>query len=465
MIFSSLAFCIFFALVLLGLVLLRTNFARKTMLLIASWYFYAYWDWRFLSLIWISTVVDYFVGDALGREKNKSVRRFLLGFSLFVNLGLLFFFKYFNFFIESMSTILERIGLHSGTLDIILPVGISFYTFQTLSYTIDVYRGRLKPQESLLDFSLFVCFFPQLVAGPIVRASNFLPQLRTYKPISWANVYTGGQLFVYGLFKKVFLADRLAMFPDHVFSNAGAYDCLTTWMAAGAYSLQIYFDFSGYSDMAIGIARIMGYTLEPNFHFPYLSKSPQEFWRRWHISLSSWIRDYLYIPLGGNRKGRGRTYVNVFISMSLCGLWHGAAWTFVTWGVLHGVALILNRVWVEKVGTRTNGKALSVVAWAGTMMFVVIGWVLFRSESFGKAELMFRQMFVPEPGLRWFFPFFLFALTGSVIMHVLEVNRCFERLLLPVSTRWYSPALLCSLVWLVFLFYPSDFAPFIYFQF
>ena len=465
MIFYSLEFLIFFSVLLVGLLLLRgNNQGRKVLLLAASWYFYAYWDWRFLSLILISTLVDFWVGSQLGVTADKEMRKRLLVMSLIVNLGLLGFFKYFNFFIESFSPLVESLGFHPGTLNIILPVGISFYTFQTLSYTIDVYRGKMEAHDSLLDFALFVGFFPQLVAGPIVRASHFLPQLDDYKPLTGANLYAGFQRFSYGLFKKVFLADRLAMFSDHVFANAGAYDCATTWLAAIAYSLQIYLDFSGYSDMAIGVARIMGYDLGENFNFPYLSKSPREFWRRWHISLSDWVRDYIYIPLGGSRKGSARTYFNVVLSMLLCGLWHGAAWTFVAWGGLHGLAQAGSRLFQRK----DNGLAPAWKAgfgWTFTMLFVVCGWVLFRAEGFGKAALMLRQMFMPNPGIGWYYPFVPLVLSGTAAIHVLEQCGKWRECFLPEQARWYSPALLFSLLWLVVVFYPVGFKPFIYFQF
>lgn len=465
MIFSSLEFLIFFLLVLAGLAVLRNRHTgRKVLLLLASYYFYAYWDWRFLSLIWLSTVVDYIIGARLPKAATPAARRTLLGISLTVNLGLLGFFKYFNFFIDSFRPALETLGLYAGTLDIILPVGISFYTFQTLSYTIDIYRGNMEPHDSMLDFALFVGFFPQLVAGPIVRASHFLPQLKEYKSLAKANIYSGFQRFSYGLFKKVFIADRLAMFSDNVFANAGAYDCTTTWLAAIAYSLQIYFDFSGYSDMAIGAARIMGYDLGENFNFPYLSRSPREFWRRWHISLSTWVRDYIYIPMGGSWKGQARTYCNVILSMLLCGLWHGASWTFVAWGGLHGLALAGNRLFMRpKDAPRASWHA--ALGWTSTTLFVALGWVLFRSDGFGSAALMLRQMFMPEPGLSWYFPFVPFVLVGVVGTHTLELKKWFRQWLLPETPASYSPALLFSLLWLVVMFYPKGFNPFIYFQF
>ncbi|MBI9079524.1 MAG: MBOAT family protein [Pseudodesulfovibrio sp.] len=465
MIFSSLEFILFFAFVLLGLASLRNNHTgRKVLLLVASYYFYAYWDWRFLSLIWLSTVVDYVVGKRLALATKETIRRRWLLVSLTVNLGLLGYFKYYNFFIDSFKPLVESIGLHSGSLDIILPVGISFYTFQTLSYTIDIYRRNIKPRDSFLDFALFVGFFPQLVAGPIVRASHFLPQLESYKPLTRAHFFAGFQLFTYGLFKKVFIADRLAMFSDNVFANPGAYDSPTSWLVAVAYSMQIYFDFSGYSDMAIGVARIMGYDLGENFNFPYLSKSPREFWRRWHISLSSWIRDYLYIPLGGSWRSPARTYVNLLFSMTLCGLWHGAAWTFVAWGALHGLALAKNRLWMQN-GPKTDSKIIKMTGWVLTMLSVIVGWVIFRSPSFEDAGLMLRQMFFPEQGVSWMNPFVIFILVGTVAVHILEYIGKWNSWAFPSSSRWYSPTLLFSLLWLSIMFFPDGFNPFIYFQF
>ncbi len=465
MIFSSLEFLLFFTTVLLGLAALRNNHTgRKILLLFASYYFYAYWDWRFLSLIWLSTVVDFIVGKGIAATENQKTRQKWLLISVTLNLGLLGYFKYFNFFIDSFKPLIESVGLHSSSLDIILPVGISFYTFQTLSYTLDIYRGNMKPHDSFLDFALFVGFFPQLVAGPIVRASHFLPQLSSYKPLTRTNFFFGFQLFTYGLFKKVFIADRLAAFSDTIFVNAGAYDSPTTWLAAVAYSMQIYFDFSGYSDMAIGIARIMGYDLGENFNFPYLSQSPREFWKRWHISLSTWVRDYLYIPLGGSWKSPMRTYVNLLLSMILCGLWHGAAWTFVAWGGLHGLALAKNRLWMQH-GPQLDSKLVRIGGWLLTMLFVIVGWVIFRSDGFETAGLMLRQMFIPESGLSWMNPFVLFILIGMTGVHYFELNNKWRAWAYPKTTQWYSPTFLFTLIWLSSMFFPDGFKPFIYFQF
>jgi len=464
-IFSSPEFILFFVFVLLGLTALRNHHTgRKTLLLIASYYFYAYWDWRFLSLIWLSTLVDFFVGKKIASTSKQQHRTRWLWLSLAVNLGLLGYFKYYNFFIDSFKPMIESIGLHSSSLDIILPVGISFYTFQTLSYTLDIYRGKIKQHDNLLDFALFVGFFPQLVAGPIVRASDFLPQLKSYKALTKENFYCGFQLFTYGLFKKVFIADRLAMFSDNVFIHAGAYDSITTWLAALAYTMQIYFDFSGYSDMAIGIARILGYDLGENFNFPYLARSPREFWKRWHISLSSWVRDYLYIPLGGSWKSPLRTYANLLLSMILCGLWHGAAWTFVAWGAMHGLALAKNRLWMHH-GPQVDSRYIQLAGWIFTMLFVIIGWVLFRSDGFGTAQLMLRQMFIPEAGISWINPFVLFILLGTLAVHLLESKGLWRRWIYPQKRQWYSPTLLFTLLWVSAMFFPDGYKPFIYFQF
>jgi len=465
MIFYSPEFLIFFVGLLLGLALLRRNNPRKVLLLAASYYFYAYWDWRFLGLIALSTLVDYLVALQLGRTDDPGKRKGLLIVSLAVNLGLLGFFKYYNFFIDSFRPIIEGLGLHAATLDILLPVGISFYTFQTLSYTIDVYRRELEPRRNLIDFALFVAFFPQLVAGPIVRAAHFLPQLESYKPLTRANLYVGFQIFIYGMFKKVFLADRLAVFSDTVFANAGAYDCLTTWLATGAFVTQVYFDFSGYSDMAIGAARILGYDLGTNFNFPFFSKSVSEYWTRWHLSLSTWVRDYIYFPLGGSRKGRVRAYCNSMMAMFLCGLWHGASWNCVIWGGLHGLGSVVNAIWRRSGRGGSSAKVFVVLSWAVTQGYVAAVSILLRTQNMQEAGLMFRQLFVPHPGQTWINPFVLFVWAAMVPVHWLAATGRWEPIFMPGNARWFSPALLFSLIWLTVIFYPTGFQPFFYFQF
>ncbi|MBI9079550.1 MAG: MBOAT family protein [Pseudodesulfovibrio sp.] len=465
MIFYSLEFLIFFMAILASFYFLRNNSSRKAVLLAASYYFYAYWDWRFLSLILISTGVDFVVGKRMAITSDVRQRKMLMLVSLIVNLGLLGFFKYFNFFIDSLRPIIEGLGMNAVTLNILLPVGISFYTFQTLSYSIDIYRKKLEPQESLLDFALFVAFFPQLVAGPIVRAAHFLPQLLKYKPLTSANLYMGFQIFIYGMFKKVFIADRLAMFSDHVFANAGAYDCVTTWMAAAAFHTQVYFDFSGYSDMAIGIACILGYDLGTNFNFPFFSKGINEFWQRWHISLSTWVRDYIYFPLGGSKKGRIRGYVNSFLAMVLCGLWHGATWNCVLWGGCHGIGTVANSIWTHSGCGGGNSRFAKVASWIVTTVFIVAVTVILRAQDMDQALLMFRQMFMPEAGQTWLSPFVIFIWLAMVPIHWLEYTGRWEGLFTPVATRWFSPAIIFSLLWLVVIFYPTGFQPFFYFQF
>jgi len=470
MLFTQIEFFVFFGVVLACLITVKNHRIRKRLLLLASYYFYAYWDWRFLSLILISTVVDYCVSLGLARTRQLTWRKVLLITSLSCNLGILGFFKYFNFFVESLEGVFGTFGIHGGTLLVILPIGISFYTFQTLSYTIDVYRGRLEPCRSFFDFALFVAFFPQLVAGPIVRASDFLPQLASSARMSWHGAFLGFRQFTIGMFKKVFIADHIALFVDCVFENAGVFGPASTWLAVLAYGLQIYCDFSGYSDMAIGTARIMGYSLPTNFRLPYLATSVTDFWHRWHISLSTWLRDYLYIPLGGNRKGPGRTYVNILITMILGGLWHGASWTFVVWGAIHGGALVVDK-WLKEgathslsVSSRGSRWILNSLGWCVTMLIVLTAWVFFRSPSFGQAFLMLRQMYGFADGIGWYHPFTLCIILLAVIAHGLAAaNVLTSRYCVP--SRLIMPTVLFLMWWLILVFPPRGFAPFVYFQF
>lgn len=445
---------------------------QKALLLVASYYFYAYWDWRFVGLIIFSTLVDYWIGRALTNVASATPRRALLLASLGANLGLLATFKYYDFFVRSAQESFAFLGLELGTLNLILPIGISFYTFQTLSYTIDLYRQRIEPCPSLLDFALFVAFFPQLVAGPIVRAAEFLPQLRRPLVRNRVDLFVGTRQFVIGLFKKVFVADNLARFVDEVFANAGAYDTATTWLAVAAYAIQIYCDFSGYSDMAIGTARVLGFRFDTNFDFPYLARSMSDFWRRWHISLSSWLRDYLYIPLGGNRRGPGRTQINLMLTMLLGGLWHGAAWTFVAWGAIHGAALVIQRGLVSiGGGTRWGAGSMGkIAARLATLVVVLVAWVFFRAASFDSAGRMLGAMFHVDGvqpdggGIAWPFPFAIAMVVLTIAVHGIQLSGHGAVLRLP-GNRWRTPILLCTMVWLVLLYHPTAFSPFIYFQF
>jgi alginate O-acetyltransferase complex protein AlgI len=393
MLFTDSIFFVFFAFCFAVRWSLRGNTAQKYFLLACNVVFYGAWDWRFLFLMGGYILFNHWIAGALHRAGDDRRRRALLWLSVAGNLGVLGFFKYYNFFVDSGSSLLTWLGVRAqpATLSIVLPVGISFITFQALSYVIDVYRRELVP-VSLLDFALFKSFFPQLVAGPIVRASAFLPQLRSERRLADVDFRRCLTLFVIGYFKKACVADNLATVIDPVFAEPLAHGARDALLAASGYSVQIYCDFSGYSDMAIAVAGMLGFSLMKNFDAPYLSASIRDFWRRWHISLSSWLRDYLYVPLGGGRKGRSRTYLNLMITMVLGGLWHGANWTFVIWGFAHGLALAVQRAWSE---LRGNGKraanagaqagavrpAPALLGWAVTLAWVVACFTLFRCDS------------------------------------------------------------------------------------
>jgi D-alanyl-lipoteichoic acid acyltransferase DltB (MBOAT superfamily) len=385
--FNSYLFWVFMAAVL-GLFALLRGRARKVMLVAASYLFYGYWDWRFLGLIFMSTVTDYVAALLMASVSSRARRRLILTVSVAVNLGILGFFKYADFFIGSLASLLGSLGVPVSweALGIILPVGISFYTFQTMSYTIDVYRGEVKPTRSFLDFMLYVSFFPQLVAGPIERASHLLPQIISPRHRTADDFRTGAYLILVGLFKKVVIADNMAAIANAVFSSGtGSLTGLEVLVGVYAFAFQIYGDFAGYSSIARGVGRWLGYDFMVNFRMPYLSVSPADFWRRWHISLSSWLRDYLYIPLGGNRSGAVKTYRNLALTMLLGGLWHGAAWTFVAWGAFHGLVLILYRV----VAGKGDGVKRSLLARVPSMVLmfhlVCLSWLLFRAESIHQA--------------------------------------------------------------------------------
>jgi alginate O-acetyltransferase complex protein AlgI len=380
MLFHTVAFAIFFPCVFAAYVALRRHRqAQNALLLAASYLFYGWWDWRFLFLIVGSTLVDFVVAKRIVAEPDDRTRRRWLMLSLFANLGTLGVFKYFDFFARSFAETLATVGVavQPFTLGVILPVGISFYTFQTLSYTIDVYRRELEPSDSLLEVATFVAFFPQLVAGPIERAAHLLPQFAKARQVTASGLSTGLSLVVWGLFKKMVLADNAARLADPIFQNTAGRGGHEVAFATLAFALQIYGDFSGYSDIARGTARILGFDLRLNFALPYVSRDPSEFWRRWHISLSSWLRDYLYIPLGGNR--RGTTSRNLLITMLLGGLWHGARWNFVLWGAYHGVLLVGYRALRLKPAANAP---VSLLRWALFFVLTLYGWLLFRAATF-----------------------------------------------------------------------------------
>jgi D-alanyl-lipoteichoic acid acyltransferase DltB (MBOAT superfamily) len=344
MLFNSLDFAIFLPIVFLlyWFVVQKNLKLQNALIVVASYVFYGWWDWRFLSLIIFSTVVDYLIGQRLRTEDKQSKRKVLLWTSIVVNLGFLGFFKYYNFFLENFVDAFSLFGMqiNANSLNIILPVGISFYTFQTLSYTIDVYRKKLEPTKDFIAFSAFVCFFPQLVAGPIERATNLLPQFINNRKFNYKQAVNGVKLIIWGFFMKLVVADRLSIYVDAIYGNPVNHSSITLITATVFFTFQIYCDFAGYSNIAIGCSKLLGIDLMTNFKRPYFSQNVSEFWSRWHISLSSWFRDYLYIPLGGNRVNALRKKTNLIITFTVSGLWHGANWTFVIWGLINGVYLI-----------------------------------------------------------------------------------------------------------------------------
>jgi len=403
LLFNSLDFAIFFPIVIIIYwIVSKKILLRNSFLLIASYVFYAWWDWRFLFLIIFSSFIDYIVGLKLYQTENKNNRKKLLFISLFFNLGLLFFFKYTNFFIESFVESFSLFGktLNINTLNIILPVGISFYTFQTLSYTIDIYRNQLKPTKDWLAFFAFVSFFPQLVAGPIERASHLLPQFYKTYNFNYKLVKSGLLLVAFGLFKKMVIADRAAVYVNEVYNNVEDYGGVGFTYATILFAFQIYCDFSGYSDIAIGLARTMGFDLMKNFNSPYISKSLTEFWRRWHISLSTWFRDYVYIPLGGSKKGKIRTYINLFIVFVISGLWHGAALTFIIWGAIHGLVLMIEKATFRikqpifnKLGLNTKNTSNHLFFGIIIFFIVCLAWVFFRANTLNDSVYIIKGIF------------------------------------------------------------------------
>lgn len=392
MIFNSLDFAIFLPTVfILYWFIFRKNLKLQNLLILAaSYFFYGWWDWRFLSLIFLSTIVDFTIGLKLKSQENILKRKILLWISILVNLGFLGFFKYYNFFIESFTSAFLFFGseIKDNTLNIILPVGISFYTFQTLSYTIDVYKRKLEPTKDIIAFGAFVSFFTQLVAGPIERATNLLPQFYKKRTFDYSKAVDGMRQILWGLFKKIVIADNCAEYANLIFNNSADYAGSSLALGALFFSFQIYADFSGYSDIAIGTSRLFGFNLMQNFNFPYFSRNVAEFWRRWHISLSTWFRDYLYIPLGGSRGGTMMKVRNTFIIFIVSGLWHGANWTFIIWGALNAIYFL------PFLLTNTNRNHLTIVAKGKTFprlkealsilitfLLTVITWIFFRAEN------------------------------------------------------------------------------------
>ena len=404
MLFNSIEFFIFLPIVFLLYWFATGNDKRlqNILIIVASYVFYGWWDWHFLFLIAFSSFVDFLLGQQIFKTESQKKKKLFLGISLGVNLGILGFFKYFNFFIDSFATALNGVGLEANLplLQIILPVGISFYTFQTLSYSIDIYRNQLKPTEDPFAFFAFVSYFPQLVAGPIERASNLLPQFLSERTFNIEDAKDGLRQMLWGLFKKVVIADNCAMIVNEAFANPGEQSSIMLIIGAIFFAFQIYGDFSGYSDIAIGLSKLFGIKLMQNFAFPYFSRDIAEFWRRWHISLSSWFRDYLYIPLGGSRGGKGMTIRNVFAIFVVSGFWHGANWTFIVWGFLHAlyyVPLLLFGNTRKHLGDINEGGLFpslqEIFNMIITFTIVVIAWVFFRADSVKDAFVYLLNMF------------------------------------------------------------------------
>lgn len=464
MLFNSIDFAIFLPLVFGAFWLLpKRSDWQNSILLLASLVFYGWWDYRFLSLILFSTVVDFTIGQQIHRTNAKGKRKMLLGISLFTNLGLLGFFKYFNFFQNSFIQAFTFFGqnLEGFSLTIILPVGISFYTFQTLSYTIDVYRKEMKPVAKFIDFATFVTFFPQLVAGPIERAKTIIPQLQASRIFDYQLAKSGLHLIIFGLFRKIVIADNLGIYVDRIWQYPNAITPYMVVLASVFFSVQIYMDFSGYSRIARGVARLFGIKLMVNFNYPYKSTSFSEFWSRWHISLSTWFRDYLYIPLGGNRRGPKRTLINLCLVFTISGLWHGADWSFVLWGFMHFLLLTS-----ERLIKLPKTKVMHFVKWVNVLFMVNLTWILFRADTIANAWVFIRQLFKYQPLLGYdsltFQSPFLLALNLFLVLSL--------PLLLMIERRFYDFKIWKQNVFLIgLLLFTSMFLTtgetFIYFQF
>lgn len=463
--FVQAEFLVFFAVVLAGTWGLADLRRRNLWLLVASYYFYAHWDYRFCLLLAASTVCDHLIAGKISASSSRVWRRTLLTLSIGLNLSVLAYFKYANFFIESATSLLRGLNWDPSTVTVLLPIGISFFTFQTMSYTIDVYRGVVRPFDRWTDAALYVAFFPQLVAGPIVRASELKPQITRRSVWSRGRFAGGAKLMLVGAVKKVLIADRLSETVDVVFAAPELYDRGTVAIAIAAYTFQIYYDFSGYTDMAIGGAKMLGFRFPRNFDHPYLSTSIGEFWRRWHMTLSRWLRDYLYIPLGGNRRGVVRTSVNLMVTMALGGLWHGASWNFVGWGGGHGIALAASRL-IDRLplSLRMPDRVRAAAGWFCTMSIVVSGWVLFRCHNLDDVGVMGKRIMAADGGLAWYPPLTLLAIALAVFEHAIHASR-WRLWLKPSHRNPATPLMVGLMVWALVLYAPRGFQPFVYFQF
>jgi D-alanyl-lipoteichoic acid acyltransferase DltB (MBOAT superfamily) len=483
MLFPTIEFGIFFLVVFAASWVARgTPEIRKLFLLGASYFFYGWWDWRFLALLFVSTLINYLAGLALARSARPGFRKFIVGVAVVAGLSILGFFKYYGFFLTSLSVLLETAGLTRDLpfMQVILPVGISFFTFQGISYVVDVYRGHVPAERSLPNVMLYISFFPQLVAGPIVRAADFLPQLHRPVSLTRAHIGVGVVLILSGLLKKMVVANYLATeLVDPVFFDPAAVGALDLLVGVYGYAIQIYCDFSGYSDIAIGIAALLGYRFLENFDQPYRASSLQDFWRRWHISLSTWLRDYLYVPLGGNRHGEAKTYRNLFLTMFLGGIWHGAAWTFVFWGAFHGTMLAVERYarrqieFFAPVETAPGGimsalgnGAQHLVGILWTFHLVCFAWIFFRADSFATAGSYLAGFARWDEASQYVTPFMVGLIAIAMLFQF--TPRHLGRWLARGVQYLPSPVLGLLLgggIWLIWAIAPEGVAPFIYFQF
>lgn len=471
MIFNSYTFIVFFAFVLAIHYSPISWRWKKINLILASYLFYAAWNLPFVVLLWISTLTDWVVARRMAVSESKTKKRIWLWLSLAVNLGLLGFFKYGSFLLENFVAAIQIVGVtwQPAEPDIILPVGISFYTFQTLSYSLDVYFGRTRPSNSFVDFALYVTFFPQLVAGPIVRSTEFLPQCQEPKQASLRHFGWGLVLLIIGLFQKVVVADSLlAPTVEHVYDQGLKPDVWSAWCGTLAFAGQILCDFSGYSSCAIGVAMCLGFRIPDNFRAPYAAVGFSDFWQRWHISLSTWLRDYLYIPLGGNRNGTLRTQVNLMLTMLIGGLWHGASWTFVVWGGLHGIYLIAERA-VRKLFTRSPGPVLTALLMVSTFVLICFTWVFFRADGFETAFTIASAMLGETVGsarrlIEPFESWLVVVTVGAVVVsHWGLRNSSLEQLV--ERLPWWLTVIAVTAMVLSIFTSPGEDRAFIYFQF
>jgi len=471
MLFQTIEFAVFFFLLVAVVLLTRSNFSRKTCLLVFSYAFYMFWNPAFILLLLSSTVFNFWTGHAISTSSRKKQ---LLIFSIIVNLALLAYFKYFHFLEDNLLLLLRLFGQQPSwaATNIFLPIGISFYTFEVISYNVDIYKGEIKPAKQVVDFALFLAFFPRLVAGPILRPDDFLEQLKEKKELDPEPRYL--LLFIKGMFKKMIIADNLSLFADQVLDHPGNFPSMIIWVGVLCFTIQIYCDFSGYSDMAIALASFFGYTFPRNFDRPYFAVSPSEFWSKWHISLSSWLRDYLYIPLGGNRHGSWGTYRNMMLTMLIGGLWHGASWNFVAWGALHGgIQVIYRALSLDKKLKSVSQPILLFFAWFAFQYVVWLTWITFRVVDFNQMRIAltkfvcfdfdFRLANIGLGNMSFFST--LFYMIAFVLLHAFsKKSGGVENYLLRQKT-WVVSLVLVLVGASFFFLWPLKEAPFIYFQF